>query len=54
MLGKTESRKRKGGATKDEMVGQHHQLNAHETVKHSKALCAAVYEVSKSQTQLSD
>ena len=48
--------------TEDEMVGWHHQLNGHEservslqeTVKDREAWRAAVHEVTKSQTQLSD
>ena len=30
MLGKIESRKEEKGTTEDKMVGQYHQLNAHE------------------------
>ena len=46
-------------AAEDEMVGQHYRLNGHEseqTLENSKAQicrCAAVYEVTKSQTRLS-
>ena len=42
------------------MVGWHHQFNGHESeqpleiVKNREALCAAVHEVTKSRTQLSD
>ena len=46
--------------TEDEMVGWHHRLNGHEfeqaleMVKDGKAWRAAVHEVTKGQTQLSD
>ena len=46
--------------TEDEMTGWHHQLNEHEfeqtpeMVKDRGAWCAAVHEVAKSWTQLSD
>jgi len=46
--------------TEDEMVGWHHWLNRHEFERAlgvrdgQKALCAEVYGVSRSQTQLSD
>ena len=43
--------------TEDEMVGWHHQFTGHEfeqTLRVSEAWCAAVHEVPKSQTQLSD
>ena len=46
--------------TEDEMVELHHQLNGHEfsqtlkIVKDREARCAAVHEVAKSQTRLSD
>ena len=46
--------------TEDEIVGWHHRLNGHE-FEHTpagsegqRALCAAVHEVTKSWTQLSD
>ena len=44
----------------DEMVGRHHQFNGHEfeqlreILKDRKAQRAAVHQVSKSQTRLSD
>jgi len=45
------------GMAEDKMVGWHHRLNTHEfeqTLGASKAWCAAVHGVTKSQTQLSD
>ena len=48
------------GVTEDEMVGWYHQQNGHEfcklweTVKDRQAWCAAVYQVTKSQTQFSN
>ena len=48
------------GATEDEMLGWHHQLNGHEfeqtqkTVKDSKAWHAAVHGVAKSLTRLNN
>ena len=48
------------GATEDEMVGWHHQINGHEseqmqkTVKDREAWYAAVHGVAKSQTWLND
>ena len=48
------------GATEDEMVGWHHQLNRHELeqtlemVKDREAWRAAVHGVTKSQTRLND
>ena len=59
MLGKIEDRWRKG-MTEEEMVGWHHQLDGHELSKlqelvmDREAWYAAVYGVTKSQTQLSD
>ena len=56
MLGKTEDRRKRLG----EMVGWHHRLNGHEfeqlqeIVKDRESWCAAVHEVRKSQTRLSD
>ena len=53
-------RQKEKGATEDEMTGWHHQLNEHEfeqtpeMVKDRGAWCAAVHEVAKSWTQLSD
>ena len=47
--------------TEDEMVGWHHRLNRHEFEQpqgdsegHGSLVCAAVYEVAKSQIGLSD
>ena len=46
--------------TEDEIVGWHHRLNGHEFKQTpagsegQRALCAAVHEVTKSWTQLSD
>ena len=41
--------------TEDEMVGWHHRLRREfELVMEREAWCAAVHEVTKSQTQLSD
>ena len=42
------------GATDDEMVGRHHLSRLREMVKDRVAWCAAVHEVTKSQTQLGD
>ena len=48
------------GVTEDEIVGWHHQLYSQwlsklgEIVKDREAWCAAVHEVTKSQTQLSN
>ena len=48
------------GATEDEMVGWHHQLNGHEfeqtpeIVKDREAWHAAAHGLTKSRTQLSD
>ena len=48
------------GATEDEMIGWHHQLNGHEfeqlweIVKHKEVWCAAVHGITKSWTRLSD
>ena len=53
-------RQEEKGTTEDEMVGWHHQLNdmslskLWEMVKDREAWRAAVHEVTKSQTQLSD
>ena len=59
MLGKTEGR-RLTGAVDGEMVGWHHRLNRHESEltpgerKDREAWSAAVHEVTKSRTQLSN
>ena len=55
-LGKIEGKK---GPTEDEMVGWHHRLSGHsfkhwEMVKDREAWCAAVHEITKSQTQFGD
>ena len=55
MLGKIEGRKR--GATENEMVGWHHQLNGHEcehTLGNREPGVLQSMGVTKSQTQLSD
>jgi len=55
MLGKIEGRRRRG-ATEDEMVGWHHQLNGHESEQTpgdregQGSRCTAVHVVTKSQT----
>ena len=53
-------RQEKKETTEDKMVGWHHQLNGHESEQAlgigdwQEAWRAAVYEVTKRQTQLSD
>ena len=59
MLGKIEGRKEKG-ATEDEMVGWHHQLDGHESKQvpgvgdGQESLRAAAHRVAKSRTRLSN
>ena len=59
MLGKFEGQEEKG-ATEDEIVRQHHQLNEHHFEQSlgdgegQKSLIATVHEVAESQTQFSD
>ena len=58
MLGKTEGRRRRG--REGEMVGWHHRFDGHEFDQTPEdgegqgSLVAAVHEVTKSQTRLSD
>ena len=40
--------------TEDEMAGWHHQLEGHELVMDREAWRAAIHEVAKSRTRLSD